>query len=276
MLATGNAETSYYAVTVARGLDLKLLKVSNGTMTTLGEVKSAGWIANQWVNVTLFTYGDTVRAQVQNTKTGHFLSSTGQWQSSETWALNLTDSSISGAGQVGVGRLLSYTDTTYVDDFSYGPVWTVESFDTTTAGSLPAGWAQWSSTANSSFAVSSSLSLSPNNSLASNSTSSGLNARAWINTAQQANVEVSAAVYLNSQIPIEILARGTNLNTTSPSYYALAVTQGLDLKLLKVSNGTVTKSNRRTGSQTNGSKGRCSSMTITCGPSYRTPRRDNT
>jgi hypothetical protein len=231
---------SYYAVTVAQGLDLKLVKVTNGTATTLGEIKSASWIANQWVNVTLSTSGNNVRAQVQNTKTGQYLSSTGQWQSGQTWALNLTDASISSAGEVGVGRLPSYTGTTYIDDFSYGPIWSVESFDTTKAGSLPAGWSQWSNIGSNSFAVSSTQSLSPNNSLSSSSNSSGMSARAWINTAQQANVEVSAAVYLNSLIPIEILARGTNLNTPTPSYYAVSITQGLDLKLLKVTNGTVT------------------------------------
>jgi hypothetical protein len=231
---------SYFAVTVAQGLDLKLVKVTNGTVTTLGEVKSANWIANQWVNVTLYTYGDNVRAQVVNSKTGQYLSNSGQWQSGQMWALNLTDSSISGSGEVGVGRLPSYTGTVYVDDFSSGAIWTIESFDTTTTGSLPVGWSQWSGTGANSFAVSNSQSLSPSNSLATNSTSSGMNARAWISAAQQANVEVSASVYLNSQIPIEIFARGSSLNTTTPSYYAVSVTQGLDLKLLKVTNGTVT------------------------------------
>jgi hypothetical protein len=231
---------TYYAVAVTRGLDLKLLKVTNGSVTTLDEIQSANWIANQWVNVTLCTYDSNVRAQLQNTQTGQYLNSTGQWQNSQTWALNLTDTSISGGGEVGVGRLSSYVGTIYLDNFSYSPVGTEESFDTTPTGSLPAGWSQWSSTGANAFAVSSSLSLSAPNSLAISSTVSGMNARAWINTAQPANEEVSAAVYLNSLIPVEILARGSNLNTTSPTYYAVAVTQGLNLELLKVTNGTVT------------------------------------
>ncbi|HEY7314259.1 MAG TPA: Ig-like domain-containing protein [Gemmataceae bacterium] len=121
------------------------------------------------------------------------------------------------------------------------PVGTLETFDTTTPGTLPAGWSQWSSTGTNAFAVSSSQALSAPNSLAvSSPTASGLNARSWINTAQPANVQVESAVYMNSPIPAEILARGTGLNTTTPSYYAVSVTQGLDLKLLRVQNGTTT------------------------------------
>ncbi len=112
---------SYYAVAVTRGLDVKLLRVENGSVTTLGEVKSAGWTANQWANVTLLTNGDNVRAEVQREDTGQYLNSSGQWQSSVTWALNLTDTTISGGGEVGVGRLPSYAGTAYLDNFSYGP-----------------------------------------------------------------------------------------------------------------------------------------------------------
>src|SRR5579875_499934 len=230
---------SYYAATVTRGLDLQLLKVTNGTVTTLGEIKSANWIENQWVNVTLCTYGDSVQAQVQN-GAGQYLNSVGQWQNSPTWALSLTDTALSSGGEIGVGRLNSYAGTTYVDNFSYSTVGTEESFDTTAPGSLPSGWSQWSSTAANAFAVSSAQSLSAPNSLAVNALTSGLNARAWITTTQPANEEVSAAVYLNSLIPVEIFDRGSNLDTSTPSYYAATVTRGLDLQLLKVMNGTVT------------------------------------
>src|SRR5579875_4032920 len=90
-----------------------------------------------------------------------------------------------------------------------------ESFDTTAPGSLPSGWSQWSSTAANAFAVSSAQSLSAPNSLAVNALTSGLNARAWITTTQPANEEVSAAVYLNSLIPLEIFDRGSNLDTST-------------------------------------------------------------
>jgi hypothetical protein len=231
---------TYYAVSITRGLDLKLLKVANGVVTTLGEIKSANWIANQWVNVTLCTYGASIEAQVQNSA-GQYLNSSGQWQNAPTWALTQTDASISSGGAVGVGRLNSYVGTTYVDNFFYAPVGTEESFDTTTPGSLPSGWSQWSSTGVAASAVSSTQSLSPPNALAiSSPTLSTLNARAWVNTPQSANEAVSAAVYLNSSIPVEILDHGSNLDTNTPTYYAVSITQGLDLKLLKVVNGVVT------------------------------------
>src|SRR5689334_15493798 len=65
------------------------------------------------------------------------------------------------------------------------PVGTLESFDTTTPSSLPAGWTQWSSTGTNAFAVQSGTALSQPNSLAVNSPSaSGMNARTWLNSTQ--------------------------------------------------------------------------------------------
>src|SRR5262249_53603502 len=93
-----------------------------------------------------------------------------------------------------------------------GPVGTLESLDTTVPGPLPAGWPRWSSTGTNAFAVSPAPALSVPTSLAVNSpAASGMNARSWVNTAQPANVQAQSAVYLNSPIPAEILARGTAL-----------------------------------------------------------------
>src|SRR5947199_32198 len=55
-----------------------------------------------------------------------------------------------------------------------------------------------------------------------------------------ADVEVTAAVQLNSLIPAQVLARGSGLNTATPTYYALSLTRGLDLQLLRVVNGSAT------------------------------------
>src|SRR5262245_57707517 len=74
-----------------------------------------------------------------------------------------------------------------------------ESFDSAPPGQLPAGWSQWSSTGTNAFAVSSSRALSAPSSLAASSPlASGLNARAWLDAAQPADVQVDAAVYLNT------------------------------------------------------------------------------
>jgi hypothetical protein len=113
---------SYYAVAVTQGLDLKLLRVVGGVTTTLGEVKSADWFANKWACVQLFANGNNLRAQVVRDDTGQYLNAFGQWQTGQAWALNLTDTATSSGGEVGLGRLPSYTGTVYFDDFSYGPV----------------------------------------------------------------------------------------------------------------------------------------------------------
>jgi hypothetical protein len=120
----GTNTPSYYAVSVTQGLDLKLLRVDGGITTTLGEVRSASWIANQWANVTLYVNGGNLRAQLQRNDTGQYLNSAGQWQSNPAWALNVTDSdaNLSGGGEIGLGRLPSYTGTVNFDNFSYAPV----------------------------------------------------------------------------------------------------------------------------------------------------------
>src|SRR5688500_13454692 len=75
---------------------------------------------------------------------------------------------------------------------------TMESFDSSAVGTLPAGWSQWSSNGTSAFAVAASQAESAPNSLAANSpTASSLTARSWVDTAQPADAQVEAAVYLN-------------------------------------------------------------------------------
>jgi hypothetical protein len=136
-LETANA--SYYAVSVTQGLDLKLQRVQNGTTTTLGEVRSANWLANQWAYVTLYVNGNNLRAEIQRNDNGQYLNSSGQWQSAQTWALNLTDTAISGGGDVGLGRLPSYTGTVYFDDFSYGTLTADSQPPTVTINAPPGG-----------------------------------------------------------------------------------------------------------------------------------------
>src|SRR2546421_523017 len=68
----------------------------------------------------------------------------------------------------------------------------VENFDSTTAGQLPAGWLQWSSSTAAPFAVSSSLAWSAPNGLAIASLPSNATARAWVSAVQPADVQASA------------------------------------------------------------------------------------
>jgi hypothetical protein len=115
-----------------------------------------------------------------------------------------------------------------------------ESFDGTAAGALPAGWSQWSSTGQAAFAVTTAQAVSAPNGLAMTAASSSLAARAWVAAPQPADVQVSASVRLDSLIPAQVLARGSNLNGAAPSYYALSISRGLQVQLVRVVNGVAT------------------------------------
>ena len=75
--------------------------------------------------------------------------------------------------------------------------------------------------------------------LASSGTST-LSARGWLATSQPANVQAAADVYVNSLTASQVLVRGSNLNTSSPTYYALTVQRGLYAQLVRVVNGVST------------------------------------
>ncbi len=114
-----------------------------------------------------------------------------------------------------------------------------ESFDQQPTGGLPAGWTQGSSEGAASFRISPQTALTLPNGLLS-SGGSKVTARAWFEQPCSADVQVSAAVYLSSLIPAHVLARGTDLHTTAPSYYAAVVTRGLEVQLVRVVKGTPT------------------------------------
>ena len=69
---------------------------------------------------------------------------------------------------------------------------------------------------------------------------SAVNARTWLAMIEPADIQASAAVFINSLIPAEVIVRGKWLDTTTPSYYAVAVTRGLQVQLLRVVNGYTT------------------------------------
>jgi hypothetical protein len=236
---------TYYAVSVTRGLDVKLVRSVNGTVKTLGEVKSASYLSNQWVTVSVRAAGTSLQAFVQRKDTGQYLNSHGKWQVGSTAALSVTDSAVKGGGLAGLGRPASYPGAVSFDNFtvrgatasaSAAPL-LQQNFNPIPNGQLPAGWSQWDS--EGAFGVASQGALSSPNGLAGNS-SGGNTARAWLNAAQPADVQVSAAAYLNTLAPAEVLLRGSGLNTTAPSYYGLAVSRGLHLELFRVARGKTT------------------------------------
>src|SRR5262249_48651388 len=97
----------------------------------------------------------------------------------------------------------------------------LETVGTTPVGTLPARWAQSSGDGSAAFAVSGGRSLSPAHGLALSAGASTLVARTWLDAAAAADVQVGAAVYLDTLIPAQLIARGSGLNTAAPSYYSL-------------------------------------------------------
>jgi hypothetical protein len=242
----GTSAPSFYAVQVVRGMEVDLVRVVNGVATSLAQLQSASWFSDRWAQITLSVSGSSIKAQVYRPDTALYLSAAGQWQAAQTWALTVTDTVISGTGQVGLGRASSYTGSVAFDDFTAdllttsAPGTSVQSFDTTPIGSLPAGWSQWSNYGTNAFAVSSARALSAPNGLAVTAAASNLAATAWQTTPQPADVQVGAAVFLDGLIPAKVFARGTGLGTATPSYYAVVVTRGLEVDLVRVTSGATT------------------------------------
>lgn len=121
--------------------------------------------------------------------------------------------------------------------------WLVEPFDRAASASvLPGNWKQWASdvAAPPVFQVDQvGAGLGGQGRLVAdaNSVTSG---RAWLNTVYSADVEVSAGVYLSGAAQSQLLVRGQNLNSATPSYYAVGVRRGVEVQLLRVVNGTTT------------------------------------
>src|SRR5439155_26514374 len=107
----------------------------------------------------------------------------------------------------------------------------MEGFAHTAVQSLPAGWSQWSN--QDAFAVSNQEALNGHNSLTVIG-APGQVARTWVNTTFTANVRASAAIFADSLTSGEVLARGQHLDSPTPTFYAVSVTRGLDVHLLRV------------------------------------------
>ena len=115
------ATPSYYSLTVTRGLTVELKKVVNGVATSLGTVKSSGYVSQQWIRLTLRASGDQLRGMVYRTDTRQWLAADGTWQVVPEPAFTLTDGSITGTGYVGVERSRLAAGTVWFDDFAVRP-----------------------------------------------------------------------------------------------------------------------------------------------------------
>ena len=118
--------------------------------------------------------------------------------------------------------------------------WLAEPFQRTTSSGLPGGWADWSSDNSQAFRVNTAAGGLGDQGLLVSASGSSTSSRAWLSAPFAADVETSAAVYLNSAAPVHLFVRGSGLDTATPTYYAVAVTRGAEVQLLKVVNGKTT------------------------------------
>src|SRR5262245_58189511 len=115
------SQPAYYAASVVRGIEVKLLRVNHGNTTDLATVKSATYLSGVWLDLSLIARGDRLQVRIQRRDTGEWLNRFGGWQSAAAAALDARDSAITSPGQVGVARAGSYAGTVYFDEVHVGP-----------------------------------------------------------------------------------------------------------------------------------------------------------
>jgi hypothetical protein len=114
------AQPTYYAVRIARGLEVQLVRVVKGKETTLGSLKSSAYVSGKWVRVTLNARDKNLHVQVVRLDTAQYLDGSGQWQETTAWAMSAKNDEITGEGMAGVGRVARYGGTLVLDDFALG------------------------------------------------------------------------------------------------------------------------------------------------------------
>jgi hypothetical protein len=230
-----SAAPTYYAVSIVRGTEVQLVRVTDGRAAVIGATRSGDYVSGTWVQVTIQAEGDELTVQVRRTDSGRYLGAAGSWHDEPVNAIDVLDSGIASGGQVGVNRgTLSaaplVVDNLYVNSVSpeSRSVYQVQRFDAQTGGALPDGWGVWSTgggtartTAEQALVVGG---------------ASGTATRVWSGTAP-ADVQVTSSMYVDSLVPSQLFARGANVDTARPTYYAVSVTRGLNVQLLRVVKG---------------------------------------
>ena len=232
---------TYYAASVIRGTEIQLLAVNRGVTTVLGTVKSTQYLSEKWVTLKIRAEGDSLRVYLHRGDTNQYLGADGRWSRTPVAAIDKIDAAIRTGGQVGFARPAKFSGDVSLDSLRIGSVDTgananlrEERFDVGAANRLPAGWSQY--VGGGSVTVSTlgdhTLDISAN--------SSG-QARLWMTQPVPTDAQVTSSIYIDSLTPAGIFARGSNVNTTRPTYYGLTVKRGLDVELVKVVNGVSTR-----------------------------------
>jgi hypothetical protein len=244
---------TYLAATITRGVTLNVVEVANGVSRTLGSVASpsTSYFSANWARVSLIPNGNSVAVQVQRLDNGCYLTPQGTWQAAAVNALLVTTALPTTTGYVGVGRTAAYSGTVALDNVVMitptapstpptSPGTEVQqNFDGSTVGSRPSDWSGWSSDSSSAFSTTNANALSGSNGFRSTGGSASA-ARAWSDADLAADVQASASVYLDTLVPAQLFVRGSNLNASSATYYAVNITRGLQADLVKVVNGVST------------------------------------
>jgi hypothetical protein len=228
---------TYYAASIVRGTRVDLLRVMDGRETVIGSIRSGDYLSNMWVQVTIRAESNVLDVQVRRTDTGRYLDSSGNWKSEPVNAIQVRDSGIASAGQVGFNRGTKSADHLVLDNLLVNrvypesrAVYQVERFDTETNGALPDGWGKWASRPDGSART------TPDQTLKVGGGSSTVS-RLWLNRVEPADIQVTSSLFVDGRVPAQLFARGSGLDTTRPTYYAVSVTRGLDVQLLRVVNG---------------------------------------
>lgn len=231
---------TYYAASIVRGTEVELLRVVNGTTTRLGSVKSADYTSGIWVRVSVQAIGDRISVQVFRPDTSSYLNQDGKWTRTPTMAVQTTDGAIRDGGQIGIARLAGAADRIALDRVQVNAVNTTasadpmieERFTSGPAKGVPSGWSSWTEPGQT-------FRIYADDTLREEGGSTG-SARAWVTNTSARDVQVSSSIYVDSLVPAGVFLRGTNLNTSKPSYYGATVVRGVELKLYKVSQGQST------------------------------------
>ena len=112
---------TYYAATVVRGAEVKLVRVVGGVPAELGSLKTTEYLTGVWLEVSATAQGDRLQVRVRRQDTGTWLNRFGGWQSDPAAALDARDDRIAGPGLVGISRAASVAGTVLFRGFTVSP-----------------------------------------------------------------------------------------------------------------------------------------------------------
>ena len=111
-------QASYYSLTLRRGLEAEIWRVTEGESESLGTVRSNNWVSSEWIQATLIATGPELRVQLYRPATDEYLRADGDWSTKMVDALQVTDTGLSQGGQAGLTRQAGYAGKVTFDNFA--------------------------------------------------------------------------------------------------------------------------------------------------------------